>query len=299
MPNGRSGRGRPRTLLVAGLLVAGGIAGVALTEATRTAIDVTNRTAFCTNCHVYADFGQRFRRTVHHANASGVRVSCGECHIPGDNIVTEAWNKAVAGINGGFAYFVQGIDTPAAFRQRLPQLREQTTAWFVANNSATCRSCHAVAAMAASAQNPAARGAHASLAGEGGPTCVDCHADIAHPGRDSSPGVGDEARGTAVASAETAEPDAADDGAAAANGGETSSRAAAGERIARNVCTSCHELPTGEGAPVGPAFDEIAARGELGAGEVADVMQQGPHGALGGQLGEDDHAALAAYLNSL
>jgi hypothetical protein len=48
-----------------------------------TAMEWTNREAFCISCHemkdnVYAEY----RNTIHYQNRTGVRATCPDCHVP-------------------------------------------------------------------------------------------------------------------------------------------------------------------------------------------------------------------------
>jgi hypothetical protein len=55
--------------------------GVAL----RVAMEAANAFEFCTGCHSIADTSfKEDKETVHHANRSGVRAVCSDCHVPRD-----------------------------------------------------------------------------------------------------------------------------------------------------------------------------------------------------------------------
>ena len=65
------------------LLAVGAVAGVLFWGGFNTAMEATNTMAFCTSCHemrdnVYAEY----RQSVHYKNASGVRATCADCHVP-------------------------------------------------------------------------------------------------------------------------------------------------------------------------------------------------------------------------
>jgi nitrate/TMAO reductase-like tetraheme cytochrome c subunit len=172
---------RPGLLFTALILVLGVVGGVGLTGFGGTMIHHTNSTEFCTSCHVYEDFEARFKTTSHWANASGTRATCGDCHVPETSWYAAITTKVSSGARSFWAYYVEGVDDPEAFRARQDHLDKVATQWFVANDSVTCRSCHAVDAMKAEAQGAAARASHRVLGSEGAPTCVSCHGGIAHP----------------------------------------------------------------------------------------------------------------------
>jgi len=192
MANNRSGSAtRPGLIFVAIVLVLGLIGGVFGTGFSGVVLHQTSDTEFCVSCHVYDDFAERFKTTSHWNNASGVRAGCGDCHIPEHSWWAMIREKAYMGTKDVWQYFVGGIDTPEEFRQHRERLRQTATAWFVANDSITCRSCHEADAMQLDAQGPGARGAHQVLGTPNAPTCVACHGGIAHPGPESDGGDGE------------------------------------------------------------------------------------------------------------
>ncbi|MBK1669877.1 hypothetical protein CKO28_17715 [Rhodovibrio sodomensis] len=76
---------------------------------------------------------------------------------------------------------------------------------------------------------------------------------------------------------------------------------AAGEKLARSACAMCHKLPDGSGAPVGPAFANIAAeRAPISAQAISEVLDQPQHAPARSQVDlPADAEDLAAYLNGL
>lgn len=172
-------RARSRVLMVAGLLLAGVLAGVIFAGAAAVSVHATNRTAFCTGCHVYDRFAEDFRQSTHWRNTAGVQVGCADCHVPGDSLANMLWVKARSGAQAYWAYYVRGIDTPAEFAERRAALQEEVHAWFKSTDSGTCRDCHAVESMRLAEQSPAARGGHQAAA-SGAATCVDCHSGVPH-----------------------------------------------------------------------------------------------------------------------
>jgi nitrate/TMAO reductase-like tetraheme cytochrome c subunit len=176
----RSAGRRWAPLAVVGLLAAGGLAGLVVAGGGAVAVHHTNSTEFCTSCHVYDRFAADFRESSHWTNAAGVQVDCADCHIPDDSLTGMLWTKATSGAQAVWAYYVQGIDTPAEFAKARPALQKEAHAWFKARDSATCRSCHGVDSMQFEEQSAAARASHQALRAGGGSTCVDCHAGVPH-----------------------------------------------------------------------------------------------------------------------
>ncbi|MBK1695795.1 NapC/NirT family cytochrome c [Rhodovibrio salinarum] len=167
-------------LAVVGLLAAGGLAGLLVAGGGAVAVHQTNKTEFCTSCHVYDQFAANFRQSTHGTNPVGVRADCVDCHVPDNNLVNMLWTKARSGAQAYWAYYIEGIDTPEEFAEVRPELQEEVHAWFKSHDSQTCRSCHSVEAMQLDQQPPAARASHQSLSAGSGMTCVDCHVGVPH-----------------------------------------------------------------------------------------------------------------------
>ncbi len=67
----------------AALLLVGGVAGVLFWGGFHTALEVTNTMDFCISCHEMKDnVYQEYRKSAHFQNASGVRATCPDCHVP-------------------------------------------------------------------------------------------------------------------------------------------------------------------------------------------------------------------------
>lgn len=161
------------TLLVVGILVgAVGVVGFNFS------LQATNTEAFCTSCHeMYAQPYQTVQQTTHYNNASGVRPTCSDCHVPHEFIpkmirkveaAREVWGS-ITGI----------IDTPEKYMAHLDEMKMREITRMRGNDSAGCRSCHDVKRMDFAAQSEKARFYHGAMA-EQGKTCIDCHQGIAH-----------------------------------------------------------------------------------------------------------------------
>ncbi len=155
-------------VLVTGVLVAGGAAGLAW----------TNTEQFCIGCHemrdnVYAEF----KDTIHDKNRSGVRAVCADCHVPRDpggmlvrkvSATFELWGK-LTGV----------IDTKEKFEKRRHEMATKVWRRMKQTDSVECRNCHQAEAMDPEKQSEKARARHAKGRAEG-KTCIDCHFGIAH-----------------------------------------------------------------------------------------------------------------------
>lgn len=155
-------------LLVGGVLMAGGAAGLAW----------TNTEGFCTGCHemrdnVYAEF----RGTIHDSNRSGVRAICSDCHVPrapGPMLLrkVQATNEIWAKLSGR-------IDTKEKFEEHRYEMAKRVWARMKKTDSLECRNCHHADAMDPEKQTDKARARHEKGRAEG-KTCIDCHFGIAH-----------------------------------------------------------------------------------------------------------------------
>ena len=143
-----------------------------------TAMEWTNREAFCISCHemkdnVYAEY----RNTIHYQNRTGVRATCPDCHVPkewGPKIV-----RKIQASNEVFHKILGSIDTPEKFNAKRGELAGHEWARMKANDSQECRNCHNYSYMDYAEQNRRSATRH-QVAFNEGQTCIDCHKGIAH-----------------------------------------------------------------------------------------------------------------------
>ena len=166
------------------LLLAGGVGGVIFWGGFNTAMEVTNTEAFCISCHEMRDtVYQEYLKSPHRQNASGVRATCPDCHVPRE-WGPKVWRKIQA-TNELFHHLRGTIDTPAKFEAKRQELAGHVQAAMKANDSRECRNCHSWDAMDFHQQTPRAREKMEAGRKEG-KTCIECHQGIAHalPPRD-------------------------------------------------------------------------------------------------------------------
>jgi cytochrome c-type protein NapC len=143
-----------------------------------TAMEWTNREAFCISCHEMKDnVYVEYRNTIHYQNRTGVRATCPDCHVPkewGPKMIRkiQASNEVLHKILGS-------IDTPEKFNAKRPILAQHEWDRMKANDSRECRNCHNFASMDYAEQNSRAATRHQTAFGAG-QTCIDCHKGIAH-----------------------------------------------------------------------------------------------------------------------
>ena len=171
---------RPASFLSLGFLTLGGfLAGVAFWGGFNTALEFTNREAFCISCHEMRDnVYVELQSTIHFTNRSGVRAKCPDCHVPHDwtdkiarkmQASKEVWGKIFGTIN-----------TREKFEAKRLELAQHEWARLKANDSLECRNCHGFDYMDFTRQSPRAAQAHSTFLANKERTCIDCHKGISH-----------------------------------------------------------------------------------------------------------------------
>ena len=161
-------------LSIGGLLFLG---GVLFTAVFSVGLSYTNTTEFCTSCHSMKINLKEYKETPHYRNASGVRATCADCHVPkefGPKIVAKvlAYKDVLHEILGT-------IDTKEKFEAHRWEMANRVWAKMKATDSRECRTCHTWDSMDLSEQDKSARRRHGRAPDEG-KTCIDCHKGVAH-----------------------------------------------------------------------------------------------------------------------
>jgi cytochrome c-type protein NapC len=171
---------RPARFFSLGFLTLGGfLAGVAFWGAFNTALEFTNREAFCISCHEMRDnVYQELRNTIHFTNRSGVRATCPDCHVPHEWV--DKITRKIAASKEVWGHLFRSIDTREKFVAYRRTLAEHEWARLKANNSLECRNCHSAESMDITKQTQRAAQAHERFLFAGERTCIDCHKGIAH-----------------------------------------------------------------------------------------------------------------------
>ncbi len=117
-----SGFGAPlfitRHVLIA--LVVGGLGGVLLMAFLIEFDHFTSSNAFCTSCHSMNYAEESYRQTAHYDSASGVRATCGDCHVSA-GLLAATWDHAV-GIKDLIKQFLgPDYDDPVINTLHLPE----------------------------------------------------------------------------------------------------------------------------------------------------------------------------------
>lgn len=162
-----------RNLVIA--LVVGGLGGMGfmlfLIEFDR----YTSSNEFCNTCHSMTYAAGAYQESVHYNSASGVRASCGDCHVS-EGVFAATYDHALGTKDLIKQMFGPRYDDPAVNLVHLPDAAFRAREWFRARDSSTCKRCHAIDAIQGKRANT-----HAIHQEEtAGKTCVDCHYNLVH-----------------------------------------------------------------------------------------------------------------------
>ncbi|MRI32790.1 pentaheme c-type cytochrome TorC [Endozoicomonas sp. OPT23] len=171
---------------VIGLLTAGIIFGVALVFTGHQTMQYTGTEEFCTGCHTMQQPLVELKKSIHYQNASGVRATCVDCHMPTD-FVGQMKRKMQATNDVYQHYITKKIDTPELYEENRLEMAQNVWARMEENDSSGCRGCHSYEAMDHSKQSTKAakRMKEAAATDQ---TCISCHKGIAHTMPDTSGG---------------------------------------------------------------------------------------------------------------
>ena len=101
----------------------------------------TSTEAFCTTCHSMELAAVPYRESAHYMPTSGVRASCGDCHVsPG--VFAATWDHFIGSKDLFHQLFGADYDDPVINALHLPDAAFSAREWFRERDSATCRRCH-------------------------------------------------------------------------------------------------------------------------------------------------------------
>ena len=169
---------KPSRMAMGSLLLIGLGFGAFSVIAFNVTMDATNTEAFCTSCHeMAAGPGALIKDTTHFANASGVRPTCSDCHVPKE-FFPKMWRKIQAS-REVWGALTGIIDTDEKYLAHVATMKAREVDRMRSNDSQECRNCHDVEHMIFADQSAKAREFHRVMASEA-KTCIDCHQGIAH-----------------------------------------------------------------------------------------------------------------------
>ena len=156
-------------------LVAGGVGGVVFMFFLLEFDRYTSSNAFCTTCHSMTYAETTYQQSAHYNSASGVRATCGDCHVS-EGIIMATYDHAVGTKDLLKQLFGPRYDDPVLNLLHLPEAAFAARDWFRNRGSATCGRCHHIDAIQGTRANTAAIHREETE----GKTCVDCHYNLVH-----------------------------------------------------------------------------------------------------------------------
>ncbi len=169
---------RDRRRLALGVFVSGFIFGLTFLGGYHATVNWTNTDAFCVSCHsMEANAFTEYKQSSHYKSASGMRVSCADCHVP-KAFGPELLRKVLAS-RDLYHHFIGTIDTKAKYEERRLAMAQTVWDYMGQSDSRECRHCHDPQLMKKEDQLLRTREGHEQMVEEG-LTCIDCHKGFAH-----------------------------------------------------------------------------------------------------------------------
>lgn len=160
---------------LAGIFVTGGLAGVVFMLALIEFDHYTSSEAFCTSCHSMEIVALPYRESSHYFPVSGVRASCGDCHVS-EGIISATIDH-IKGTKDLVAQIMHPeYDNPVVNLLHMPEAAFATRQWFRENESATCQRCHVFEAIKGRRSDTLAIHREQTE----GKSCIDCHINLVH-----------------------------------------------------------------------------------------------------------------------
>ncbi|MEN8180000.1 MAG: NapC/NirT family cytochrome c [Pseudomonadota bacterium] len=156
-------------------LMIGGLAGIGFILFLIEFDHFTSTEEFCTTCHSMEIVAEPYRESVHYRPDSGVRASCGDCHVS-EGVLSATWDHFVGGKDLFNQIFGPGYDDPVINELHLPEAAFAARQWFKDRNSATCKRCHVKEAIFGT--RPDTNLIHKEDAKD--KSCIECHYNLVH-----------------------------------------------------------------------------------------------------------------------
>lgn len=156
-------------------LTIGGLAGIAFMLFLIEFDELTSTEAFCTTCHSMELAAIPYRESAHYLPVSGVRASCGDCHVS-EGVFAATWDHFLGGKDLLAQLFGPDYDDPVINALHLPDAAFSARQWFKDTDSATCKRCHQLDAI----QGKRAGTLAIHTEETAGKTCIDCHINLVH-----------------------------------------------------------------------------------------------------------------------
>lgn len=156
-------------------LIFGGLAGVGFILFLTEFDHYTSTEDFCTTCHSMELVAEPYRESSHYKPASGVRASCGDCHVS-EGVLSATWDHFIGTKDLLRQLFGAKYDDPVVNALHLPEAAFAARDWLKKRDSATCKRCHVKEAIYG--DRPDTLDIHLEDAKD--KTCVECHYNLVH-----------------------------------------------------------------------------------------------------------------------
>ena len=161
--------------------------GILLVSLTNATVVWSSSDRFCGQfCHSMIWANTAYQKSPHYHNQSGVRASCGDCHIPYDSSHATATEyfylllfKADRGAKDFWNEALRRMATKEEWEKRRPQLIASYESYLVKHNYITCRGCHSLEAFGGPRSHMKEL-IHKNMVQAGALNCLHCHSDIGH-----------------------------------------------------------------------------------------------------------------------
>lgn len=163
-----------RNVLIA--LILGGVSGIGFLAFLIEFDHMTSGEAFCASCHSMELVAEPYRESKHYMPTSGVRASCGDCHIS-RGVFAATWDHFL-GTKDLISQVFSSIDydDPVLNALHLPEAAFATREHMRGQGSDTCKRCHVQEAIVGTRAETLAVHRDETK----GKTCVDCHINLVH-----------------------------------------------------------------------------------------------------------------------
>lgn len=164
------------------MIVVGILGGIAIWGGLNTAMEWTNRSAFCMSCHEMTIPFEELKKTVHYKNRSGTTVQCADCHVASSKTPTDYIFKSFQKLMAArdvIGHIKGTVDSQEKFEAHRLTMAQRVWERMKERDSKECRNCHDFKTMDPAKQKDRSVAKHEGAI-EDGKTCIDCHKGIAH-----------------------------------------------------------------------------------------------------------------------
>jgi nitrate/TMAO reductase-like tetraheme cytochrome c subunit len=163
------------------------VVGILLVALADTTVVWSSSNQFCgTACHSMTWASEAYKRGPHYVNQIGVKVSCGQCHIPYDSshatpveYIKLLWFKADRGAKDFWNESHKTIATQDEWEKRRPVLRTTFENYLTSHHYITCRGCHMLDSFAGPRSQMKVL-IHKDVINAGAVDCLQCHRNLGH-----------------------------------------------------------------------------------------------------------------------